>query len=59
VEKLEEIRNLVERATVATNPSLREFLLEDLEDRCSASQEFSGMIKSYLDGLPAGCLNRP
>ena len=59
VEKLEEIRNLIERANAADNLSLRAFLLEILTERCSASQEFSGMVKSYLDGLPPGYLPRP
>ena len=56
VEKLEEIRNLVERACGATNPILREFIVEDLIGRSSRSNEFSGMVKAYLNGLPPGFL---
>jgi uncharacterized protein (TIGR02646 family) len=53
-EKLEEIRNLVERIVSAPTIEIKEFLIIDLFERCEIDAEYSGMVKSYVDGLPEG-----
>lgn len=52
-EKLESIKNLVERIVSPQNPTLKSFLLEELTENYDISSEFSGMIKTYVEGLPA------
>jgi hypothetical protein len=51
-ERLESVRNLVERISGEHDPTVRAFLLEDLNGQCSRGAEFSGMTKAYVDGLP-------
>lgn len=51
-DKLEEIRNLVERIATESNNVVKQFLLRELDERCSASGEFSAMVKAYVAGLP-------
>jgi hypothetical protein len=53
-EKLEDIRNFVERITITENAILKQFLMHELNERCSPKAEFSAMVKSYVDGLPDG-----
>ena len=53
-EKLEEIRNLVERISAETNIVLKQFLLDELSEKCSISGEFSAMVKTFVEGLPIG-----
>jgi hypothetical protein len=52
VEKLETIKNLVERIATVNNPTLRSFLYEELTQSYDISSEFSGMVKTYVEGLP-------
>jgi hypothetical protein len=52
MERLESIRNLVERIATTDNTTLKSFLLEQLTESYDISSEFSGMIKAYAEGLP-------
>lgn len=51
LERLEVVRNLVERAVAESNPALRDLLLDDVRERCVSSAEYSGTVKTYVDGL--------
>lgn len=50
---LESIKNLAERITTTKSTTLKSFLLKDLAESYDISSEFSGMTKTYVDGLPA------
>jgi uncharacterized protein (TIGR02646 family) len=52
LERLENIRNLVERIVSETNKTLKGFLFSELNEYCDISSEYSGMIKAYVEGLP-------
>ena len=52
IERLESVKNLVERIAGQQNRALKEFLLEELWQSCEVSSEFSGMIKAYVEDLP-------
>jgi len=53
MEKIESIKNLVERIATTENTTLKSFLLEQLTENYDISSEFSGMIKTYVEDLPA------
>lgn len=53
MEKLESIKNLVERIATTENTTLKSFLLEELTESYDISSEFSGMTKKYVEDLPA------
>lgn len=53
VEKLESTKNLVERISTTGNPTLKSFLLDQLTESYDISSEFSGMVKTYVEGLPS------
>ena len=52
IERLESVKNLVERIADEQKFELKDFLLGDLWQSCEVSSEFSGMIKAYVEGLP-------
>jgi len=52
MERLETMRNLVERIASEKNPTLKPMLRAELDEYCSVSSEFSGMVKAYVEGLP-------
>jgi hypothetical protein len=52
MEKLETIKNLVERIATVNNPTLKSFLHEELTQSYDISSEFSGMVKTYVEELP-------
>ena len=51
IEKLESIKNLVERIATTENTTLKSFLIEQLTENYDISSEFSGMTKTYVEGL--------
>lgn len=53
MEKLESIKNLIERIVESNNPILKSFLLDELKESYDISSEFSGMLKTYVEGLPS------
>jgi hypothetical protein len=53
MERLESIKNLVERIAASDNPTLKSFLLEELSESHDISSEFSGMVMTYIEGLPS------
>jgi len=57
VERIELIRNLAERIAREKNPMLKQFMLEDLLEHCTVSEEFSGMIKTFIEGIPGDWAN--
>lgn len=59
MEKLESIKNLCERTIKTRNPVLKSFLLQDLEDQCDISSEFSAMVKKYVSDLPINWYTNP
>lgn len=58
MEALENVRHLVERIAAETNPVLKGFLLAQLKECCGLEGEFSGMVKTHVDGLPEGWENQ-
>jgi 5-methylcytosine-specific restriction endonuclease McrA len=54
IERLDQIRNLIERITAEPEGALRRSLAADLEAMCYAEAEYSGMVLAYVEGLPAG-----
>jgi len=57
LERLELMKNLVERASSEVKPVLKQILAEDLREHCAAESEYSGMVKAFVndllpDGLP-------
>ena len=56
-ERLESTKNLVERIARESNPVLKEFLIEELNQHSEVSSEFSGMIKTYIETLPPDWTN--
>ena len=60
LERLEQTKHLVERITAQTSAPLKKLLLDSLEEDCSTSAEYSGMVKAFLKGtLPDGWADRP
>jgi len=58
LERLEDIKNLIERITTETSAPLKEVLLDSLKEHCATSSEFSGMVKTFVDHtLPEGWAN--
>jgi hypothetical protein len=51
MEKLEYVRNLVERIASETNSALKTFLLQELTQSYDVSSEYSGMVKQYVEDL--------
>jgi len=33
-------------------------LIEDLSEHCSVSEEFSGMVKTFVEGIPGNWANK-
>ncbi len=59
LERIEHIKNLVERIVAETSEPLKRVLLDSLQEYCSVSAEYSGMTKTFLDGtLPDGWANK-
>ncbi|GAH58134.1 unnamed protein product [marine sediment metagenome] len=54
MEKLEEIKHLVERIVSEPNQIVKTFLMADLSEKCDIVSEYSGMVKSYVVSLPTG-----
>lgn len=54
MEKLEEIKHLVERIVSEPNQIVKTFLIKDLSEKHDIVSEYSGMVKSYVDLLPTG-----
>jgi uncharacterized protein (TIGR02646 family) len=53
MDRLEAIKNLVERIATIKNPTLKSFLRQELAENCQIRSEFSGMVKTYVEGLPS------
>lgn len=56
-ERLEQVRHLVDRIKLEQNNEVRQLFVEELNEQCSRSAEFSAMIKSYVDALPGDWLD--
>lgn len=52
IERLESVKNMCERIVNSDNPALKSFLLQNLAESCEVRSEFSGMVKTYVGGLP-------
>ncbi len=52
MEKLEEIKHLVERILSEPNQIVKKFLIQDLSEKYDIASEYSGMVKSYVTFLP-------
>ncbi|HOW86447.1 MAG TPA: HNH endonuclease [Candidatus Aminicenantes bacterium] len=57
-EKLENTRGLVKSIVRENNVILKAFLIQELEVQCSTTEEYSAMVKAYVDGLPPGWANQ-
>lgn len=57
-EKLEAVRNLVERIASIKEPTLKQCLIAELGEDCQREAEYSAMIKAYVERLPANWANQ-
>jgi uncharacterized protein (TIGR02646 family) len=54
IERLQFIKNLVERIVNENDTTVKQFLLDDLYEYCDSSSEFSAMVKTYISELQEG-----
>lgn len=52
MERIENIKNLLELIAKTKNLTLKSFYRKELTEDCEISSEFSGMVKTYVEGLP-------
>lgn len=52
IEKLQNIKHLIQRIVNEVNPTMKDFLQRELSERCDISAEFSGMVKACVELQP-------
>lgn len=52
MERIENIKNLLELIAKTKNPTLKSFYRQELVENCEISSEYSGMVKTFVEGLP-------